>query len=268
MNMRNLFFSTLLLISFASCKSDFERIRTSSNVEAIYEAADAYVEAEEYNKAILLYEMIIPSYRGKSEAEDLNYKFAETHFKNGNYVLSSHYFKTFADTYTSSPKREEALFRNAYSEYRQAPFIELDQTNSNAAIEAFQLFVNSFPESEKVNEANKYMDELRAKLEEKAFKSGELYYNLKNYNSAIQTLENMLKDFPGSKLSEEAYFLIAKASHEWADKSIYTRQEERFNKTMKRCDLFLKKFPGSEYGEKIEDYKIKCQKAINSLTNG
>lgn len=268
MNMRIFYFSIVILIGLASCKSDFERIRTSNDVELMFKQADAYVEEEEYNKAILLYEMIIPAYRGKTEAEELNYKFADTHFKNGNYILSSHYFKTFADTYTSSPKREEALYLTAYSEFRQSPFTELDQGSSKAAIEAFQLFVNTYPDSDRVKDSNKYMDDLRAKLEEKAFSAGMLYYNLKNYSSAIQTFENMLKDYPGSDLSEEALYLIAKASHEWADKSIFTRQEERFNKTVKRCDLYLKKYPESENSERIVNYKNKCLEAINSFKNG
>ena len=234
----------------------------------MYSTADTLALNGEYTKAILLYELIIPAYRGKVEAEQINYKFADAHFKNRNYILSSHYFKTFADTYTTSPLREEALYLSALSEYYQAPKYKLDQTNSTAAMEAFQLFVNSYPDSDKIGEVNNYVDELRRKLEQKAFEAGKLYYNLRNYNSAIQTLSNMIKDYPGSQYTEEALFLKVKSYYEWADRSIYTRQIERFTETLDQCQIFSKKYPESEYSVEVDNYVIKCQEALNRFENG
>lgn len=259
---------TLSIICLASCKTEYERVRTSNDPKLIYAAADTLVARGDYNRAILLYELVIPAYRGKIEAENLNYKFADTHFKNRNYVLSSHYFKTFADTYTTSPQREEAMYLSALSEYYQAPRYKLEQSNSSAAIDAFQLFANTFPESDRVEEVNDYVDELRKKQEKKAFEAGKLYYNLKNYNSAIQTLENMLKDYPGSSYTEEAQYLIAKAYYEWASRSIYARQAERFSEGITNCDLFIKRYPESGYVPEVTEFKNKCREAINELENG
>ncbi len=261
-------YSVVVLILSVGCKSQFEKVRVSNDPELMYATADTLAMQGDYSKAILLYEMIIPAYRGKVEAEKINYKFADTHFKNRNYILSSHYFKTFADTYTTSPLREEALYLSALSEYYQAPKFKLDQTNSLAAIDAFQLFVNTFPDSERVSEVNGYVDGLRKKLEQKAFEAGRLYYNLRNYNSAIQTLGNMLKEYPGSDYTEEALFLMVKAKFEWADRSIYARQVERFTATMEQCKLFDKKYPNSEYSEEIDNYVNKCQTALNRFENG
>ncbi len=259
---------SLSVICLASCKSEYERVRTSNDPQLIYAAADTLVSRGEYSKAILLYELVIPAYRGKIQAEDLNYKFADTHFKNNNFVLSSHYFKTFADTYTTSPHREEAMYLSALSEYYQAPRYKLDQTNSSAAIDAFQLFANTFPESDRVEEVNSYVDELRKKQEQKAFESGKLYYNLKNYNSAIQSLENMLKDYPGSGYTEEAQYLIVKSYYEWASRSIYSRQLERYREGITNCDLFVKRYPESGFIPEVNNYKSKCREAINKLENG
>jgi outer membrane protein assembly factor BamD len=266
--MKWILYISIFAICLASCKTEFERVRTSNDPELIYAAADTLASRGDYSRAILLYEIIIPAYRGKIQAEDLNYKFADTHYKNGNYVLSSHYFKTFADTYTTSPNREEAMYLSALSEYYQAPRYKLDQQSSTAAIDAFQLFANTFPESERVDEVNTYVDELRKKQEQKAFEAGKLYYNLKNYNSAVQSLENMLKDYPGSGYTEEAQYLIAKAYYEWATRSIYSRQIERFTEGITNCDLFVKKYPESHFIPEVNDFKSKCQEAINKLQNG
>lgn len=261
-------FVSLIILFFCSCKSDFERIRTSGDAEKMYEVANEYFENEEYSKAITLYEMIIPAYRGKSQAEEIAYRFAHSHYLSGRYILSSHYFKSFADTYTSSARKEEALYLSAISYYRLSPRYKLDQTESAKAIDAFQLFANSYPESPNIEECNRYIDELRKKMEEKAFESGKLYYNTRNYSSAIQSLENMLKDYPDSERSEEARYLIVKASIDWADNSIYLRQEERYKKTLERCETYLKRHSGAERADDIIVFRDKCEKELNSIQNG
>lgn len=256
------------LILFVACRSEFERIRTSGNATLILETATNMYNEGQYERAIILYELILPSYRGRTEAEELTFNYSDAHYKGGSYILAAHYFKTFADTYTGSPRREEALYLTAMSHYLMSPKYKLDQEDSQKAINSFQTFVNTFPASDKVEDANKYIDELRLKLEKKSFDSAKLYYQIGNYSSAIQSFENMLKDFPGSEKEEEARYLIVKASHQWAQNSIYTRQEERFRKTIERCDLFIKKHPRSPKKEEVISFKTESQKELNKFQNG
>ena len=256
------------LIFLSSCRSDFELIRTSGDSDAILAAADQYFDIEEYNKANTLYELIIPAYRGKAEAEQIAYKFAHGHYLNRSYTLSAHYFKAFSDTYNTSSRKEEALYLSAISHYKLSPRYKLDQSDSQKAIDAFQLFVNAYPESSKIQECNKYIDELRLKMEHKAFDSGKLYYHTRKYSSSIQSLENLLKDFPDSPHDEEARYIIVKASMDWATNSIYTRKEERFKKTVERCESYLKKHNENDRAEEIVSLKTKCELELNNIQNG
>ncbi len=251
-----------------SCRSEFEKLRISGDSAAMFEAAKKYYEEGEYNRSNILYEMIIPSYRGKSEAEEIAYNFAHGHYLNGSHVLSSHYFKNFATTYTSSPRKEQALFLSAISYYKLSPRHQLDQSDSQAAIDAFQMFINAYPSSEKIAECNGYIDNLRLKMELKAFESGKMYYNTRNYSSAITSLENMLKDFPDSQHSEEARYIIAKSSKDWADNSIYSKKEERFRKTIERCEAYLKRHSDEAHSDEIVTFKTKCEAEIKTIQNG
>ena len=262
--------SSIIVVVFLliSCRSEFEVLRTSGQAEKMYEAANQYFEEEEYTKAITLYEMIIPSYRGKAEAEEIAYRFAHGHYLNGSHILSSHYFKSFADTYTASQRRQEALYLSAISYYKLSPRFKLDQTDSQKAIDAFQFYINAYPDSERVTECNEYIDQLRLKMEMKEFESGKLYYNTRNYSSAIQSLENMLKDYPDSERAEEARFIIARASLDWAENSVFTKKEERYKKTVERCLSYMKKHPEAIRYEEIENYKTKSEKELNSIQNG
>jgi len=243
-------------------------IRISNDPELMLVTADSLSQNGEYDRAITLYEMIIPSFRGKKEAELIAFNLANSNYLQGRYILSSHYFKAFADTYGTSQLKEEALYKSAISYYRLSPRYQLDQSESERAVGAFETFINTYPSSDKVDECNEFIDELRKKMEEKAFHSGRLYYNRSDYSSAITDLENLLKDYPDTKFAEEARYLIVRASIDWADRSIYTKKEERYRKALLRCESYLKRHSTGEKAEEVLASKDKCDQELKILQNG
>ena len=66
---------TILLLGIAmflrSCKSTYEQVRTSNDPVKIMEEANKLYQDEDYYKAQALYELVIPFFRGKKEAQDL-----------------------------------------------------------------------------------------------------------------------------------------------------------------------------------------------------
>ena len=159
--LRYLIFGVLLALSLQACKSEYEQIRTSGDPKKILEGALAYYEDEEYQRAQSLFELIISSYRGQKEAEEIYFKYAYTYFYTSSFVSAAYYFKNFTQTYSASSLREEAEFMSAYSNYKLSPKFRLDQTYTNTAIQELQLFVNSFPNSDRVQQCNDLIDEMR-----------------------------------------------------------------------------------------------------------
>ena len=263
--MKNSILILLISLSFIACKSEFERVRTSNDSEAIYKKALEYYDNEDWLKAQTLLELSIPSYRGKDEAEELFFKYANAHFLNDEYILAAHYFKSFATTFYNSDKKEEAEFLSAYSNYQLSPNPKLDQTNTAKAIEGFQIFVNTYPNSERVEECNRLIDELRAKGEVKAFEQGKLYYNIGQYQSAVKSFSNMLNDYPDSKNAERVRFLMVKASYQLANKSVYDKKEERFDNVVSLYKVFKKKHASSEYLEEVENIHKDALKALQKF---
>ncbi|MEL7161869.1 MAG: outer membrane protein assembly factor BamD, partial [Bacteroidota bacterium] len=188
-------FIFLLAVTFLtfSCRSEFETIRTSGDPKLVLAKADEFYAAEEYQRAQTLYELSIAPYRGQAEAEEIAFRYAYTYYYTRQYVLASYYFKNFATTYGGSTLREEADFMSAYSNYQLSPVYRLDQSYSNKAIEGFEEFANRYPNSERVNEANRLIDEMRAKMEKKDFESAKLYVDLRRFESAQRSFENVLK---------------------------------------------------------------------------
>lgn len=263
-HLRNFFF-LFLILAVASCKTEFEKIRTSNDPERIFAQANTFYEAKDYQKSQTLYELVIPYYRGKTEAEELFYRFSYTHYYLKQYILASHYFKSFTTTYYNSDYREEALFMSAYSTYQLSPNSKLDQTYSLEAIESFQTFVNTYPNSDRVETCNELIDKMRLKMEEKAYQQGILYYNLKQHIAAIKSMETMLQDYPESKKAEEIRFLIIKSSYDLAENSVYEKKLERFEKVIINHETFKRKYPKSRYNREAKDLRDASENQIQKL---
>ncbi len=246
----------------AGCKSAFEATRQSGDPERILKAAHSYYEEEKYQKAQTLYELIVGPYRGKPEAEDIYFNYAYTYYYMGQYMTASYYFKTFSDTYSISPRREKADFMTAYSSYQMSPSFRLDQTSTLEAIEGFQLFVNTFPNSDRVELCNRLIDELRQKLEKKAFEQARMYYNTRNYQAAMHSLENLMRDFPDTDNAPEINFYIIKSAHLLAENSILIRKEERFQDVLEKSTEFLARYPESEFAKEVRDIRIDSLKEL------
>jgi outer membrane protein assembly factor BamD len=234
-------FSILLLAM--GCRSSYDKIRGSSDPQLILKAADKYYKDKDYVKAQGLYELVLTSFRGQKEAEEIYFKYAYTHYYLAQNEMASHLFKSFANTFINSPKKEEADFLSVYSLYKASPDFRLDQTDTEKAIEGFQLFVNTYPNSTRVPECNELIDECRTKLELKAFEAAKLYFDMHNYQSCVTSFKNLLNDFPETKNGREVRLYICKSSFLLAERSVYEKQKERYLEARDYAEDFLRRYP-------------------------
>ncbi|WGQ08629.1 outer membrane protein assembly factor BamD [Pedobacter gandavensis] len=242
---------TIIALTIAGCKSQFEKIRLSNDVAKKYQEAMKLYNKKNYSKAIILFEDLSQKYRGRAEAEDLNYYYALTLYKLRDYTTARYQFKSFADTYPTSKYAEECRYLGAYCYYLESPKSSLDQANTRAAIDALQLFINFYPRSERVADATKYIAILRGKLETKAYDNARLYYDLggydiSNYKSAVIALKNAQIDYPDIKYAEEMDLLIVKSQYNYAKNSIEIRQEDRYNEAITYANEFIESHPESK----------------------
>lgn len=263
-NKLNIFLSVLLivLIAFTGCKSKYEKLRASSDTAKKYREAVRLYEKKDYSKALGLFDDLVTKYRGTAEAEDLSYYFAYTHYKLRDNTTARYHFKTFADTYASSPKAEECRFMAAYCFYLESPIYSLDQENTIKAIEALQLFINLYPKGERVAEASKLISNLREKLETKSYANSRLFLDIGDYKSAVIAFRNSAREFPDTKYAEEMEFLTVKAQALYAGASFEVKQEERYNEAIQLYAEFVQNYPSSKYLKEAEAIKKSSEKAI------
>lgn len=243
-----LFVSILFL---TSC-GEYHKVLNKGKVDEQYKMAVKMYEANKYSKALRLFEKITPSFRGKPQMERIQYMVANSNFNEGNYSLAGYYFNRFSTNYAKSSKKEEADFLSALSYYKASPRFSLDPADTNKAINSFQSFIDDYPDSERLDEANKYYNELRFKLETKDFEIAKTYYRTaendhRNYQACITAFDNLLSDYLGTIYKEEALYYSLKASHDFAVKSITVKKDDRIKKAEKAYEKFKKNFPESKF---------------------
>jgi outer membrane protein assembly factor BamD len=243
------FFSALFafILIIGGCKSKFEKLKASNDYAKKYQEAIKLYNKKEYSKALELFDDLAQRYRGREGAEDLFYYYAYTNYKLKDFTSARYQFKNFSENYQGSPRAEECRFMAAYCFYLDSPNYTLDQDNTTKAIDALQLFINLYPKSDRVAEASKLIQDLRDKLEEKAYANAKLYLTIMDYQSAVIAFGNALRDFPDTKYAEEMDFLTIKAQYLYAKNSRETRQEDRYTQALSLADQFAEKYPSSKY---------------------
>jgi outer membrane protein assembly factor BamD len=264
------------IVLFITCCSlygcgEFYKLEKSTNWDELYEAANKYYDKGDHNKAIILYDRVLPVIRGSGKAELAEFNYAYAHFRTKRYIESAGYFKTFFDTYNRSPLAEEALFMHAYALYLDSPDYNLDQRSSKDAVNAIQLFMNRFPESDSYERALSMIDDLQKRFEEKAFQESKMYYKLTEglfpgefYRACIINFQNFAKSFPDSKYNEELSYKLVEVSSAYAERSVFDKKEERLKQSLEFGDGFAKKYPNSNYLKKVDNIVAKTKTELDS----
>jgi outer membrane protein assembly factor BamD len=255
----------LLLVVAGSCKSKYEKLKASNDNTKKFAEGKRLYEKKQYSKALGLFETLLQRYRNQEGAEELFYLNAMTTYKLKDYTSASFYFKDYAKDFPSSIHAEEARFLTAYCLYLEAPVFSLDQANTLKSIESMQLYINLYPKGEHVAEANKLVDELHGRLEEKAFANAKLYYVTGNYQAAVISFNNTLRDYPDTKYAEEIEYMNAKAQYQYARNSRETRQEERFEEAKNLAVTFVEKYPTSKYLKEVNGVKEDSEGGIAAV---
>ncbi len=263
--MKRILFVIIPLLMLNSC-SKFQQYMKSTDMEAKYEAAVKYYEKKDYYHALQLFEELISVYRGTSKAEKSYYYYTYCTYYVDDFTMAAYHFNNFVQSYPGSSYAEEMQFMYAYCYYLDSPISSLDQTSTNDAIEKFQLFINKFPESTKVADANKYIDELRLKLEEKAFNNAKLYFRTENYKAAVVSFSNLLKDYPYTIYKEESLFLSLKSSYLYAMNSVESKKTDRLKQAAEEYYKLVDNFPQSRYLRDAERILEDIQKELKSQT--
>jgi outer membrane protein assembly factor BamD len=250
---------------FVACSNKFGKVLKSKDNEYKYKMAEQYYAKGKYNYAQQLFEEVFPYLKGTNRFEDMYFKYAYTTYYQEDYMNAENLFKSFVETFPNSSKADEAEYMRAYSFYKQSPKVELDQTNTQKAISLMQIYINQHPNSPRVKEASKIIDEGRAKLEDKEFRAAQLYYNLGYFRAAAVAYTSLMENYPDSEKADEYKLNIIKAYYRFAEMSIQEKQVERYEKVIEEVTDFTDRFPDSKFVTEVNNYKTLSSTNIKNI---
>lgn len=264
--MKNFFYIALVALLFASC-SEYQKALKSEDTAYKYKMGDSLYNEGKYAKANKLFAQIVPAYRGKPQAEKLMYLYCKTFFEMKDYYIAGYQFERFASSYPKSEKAAEASFLGAKSYYMLSPRYTKDQKETNEAIDKLQTFIDTYPETEYVSEANTLMKELEFKLEEKAFAIAKQYNTISDFKASIKSFDNFLFDFPGSSLREDALFYRLDSAYKLAMNSVEYKKKERLTIAKEYYTNFKKAFVNSKFIIEADAMASDLDKELENYSN-
>ncbi len=256
----------IIFLSSVLCScGEYQKVLKSDDYNYKYIKAVAYYEAEDFNRAMPLFNELSSVLRGTTKMEEVSYYFAYCHYSNGDNLMAAHLFKNYANNYPNNKHAQECSYMVAYCYYLESPNYSLDATNNYKAIKELQAFINNYPSSERVEQCNTLMDELRDKLSKKSFENAKQYYTTENYKSSIIALDNVLIDFPSFENREEIHYLIVQSSYLLAINSISTKMEKRLKATLYAYEQFKDNYNESKYLKELENTYNKTNQSLEEL---
>ncbi|WP_321372931.1 outer membrane protein assembly factor BamD [uncultured Draconibacterium sp.] len=263
MKMRFLGIGLLAILFIVTSCGDYNKIVKSTDYEFKYKKAVEYYEDGEYVRSATLFRELVNIYRGTSRADKIYYYYAKSMIGQKDYLMASHYFKSLVKEFPTSEYIEEAQFMIGYCSYLLSPKPRLDQQVTQQAIDALQLYINLYPYSDRVEEANRLISELEDKLVYKSYLSAKLYYDFEQYKAAVIALGNSLEAYPDSRYREELKYMLLKSKYLLASNSIIDKQDERYTNALDEYFSFIDEYPESKYKKEVEKFYEKASEVLN-----
>lgn len=258
MSKNQFIFIVVSILFVSSCKdAQYVMKQTDKNLKYRY-AMDWYMN-KKYLEAIPVIENLMPSFKGTDTAANLYFMLADCYYLNKEYMVAAYHFKTFRDIYPKSYKAEVAAYKIAECYKNEIPRIELEQTDNEKAINYYRTFIAEYPKSPMVELALAEVEKLNQNLEKKALLAADLYYKTKNYRAAAVTYKNVLAKYPKIKSYEDIYYKIGFSYYKFAQKSITSKQAERYEIALNECQNFLNRFPNSKFNDELIRIQDDCR---------
>lgn len=267
---KNLFILVCALALMSSCATEFNRVYKSGDYDYKYEFAKQCFAEGKFTQAISLLQELVTIQKGTDNAQECLYMLAMAEYCDRDYESASATFRKYYSSYPKGLYAEQASFYIGQSLYESTPEPRLDQSPTVGAINAYQQFLDFYPDSKLRSTAQHRLFELQDKLVMKEYLSAKLYYNLggyflnclgggSNYEACIVTSQNALNAYPYSNMRESFAALIMKSKFKLAEHSVEEKRLDRYRDAEDECYGFLNEYPDSKERETAEKYIAKCK---------
>ena len=260
MKVRTFIVAMVTLMASVACKSQYEILLNSNDVQAKYDAAFEYYNIGKYSRAASLFESLTVLTNGTAKDDTVRYYWGLSNYKFKDYYTAETNFEKFLENYPRSPFASDARYLRIDCLYRQTLRYELDQAPTYKAMNAISEYILEFPENSHMQECKDMLEELNGRLDKKAYEAAKLYYKMEDYLASRIAFRNVLKDDSENIYREDILYYIAMSSYKYASLSVPSKQRERYLTFVDDYLNFIGELPDSHYRKELDALYDKVQK--------
>ncbi len=250
-----LLFTSLL---FNSCGG--KKIEPNQSAEALYQEAMIELNKKEgfpyilrgtdYDQVFKLLKEIQLRYTYSPYATLAELRTADAYFKREEYEQASVEYSEFLNNHPSHQETAYTTYRLALSNYEQKRSQDRDPTNTREALKWLTFFVEKYPDSPLVGDAEKKIAKCRKILAEREIYIGKFYEKRKNHKAAAERFKHVVDQFGNTNKLEEALFLMGESY-------LKAGEMELARDALQRV---VREFPEAKYHKKAADLLSKIER--------
>jgi len=263
MNYRSYLLLLIILLSCAPKKTKIDFADIENELNKKFTHGKKLFDKKKYARAKDDFDYIILNDIGSEMGVEARYYQAESLFYLKQYTEAISSYSRFLEYSNNVVKNELCRFRVCECYYNTSNKHNRDQSNNDLALETLQLFIDDYPNSELVDSAEGYIEDLRLKKAKKLHETGRLYLKEKEFDSALIYFVNVIDNYYDTYYSDESrisiiFLYLIKKDKEKA--SLYFSENvDKFIDEEKRLEAenLLNKFDnkGSWFSNMIRLYK-------------
>lgn len=188
--MKKLLIVLFVLLTLAGCSRN--SVRRAMPVDRRMEIANQLYEAGKYRRAIDHYEQVVFE-RSSVHTPVAQFRLAESYFNLARYEDAVFEYRELIRLFPDFREINAAYFRIGEAFFNQSRNPHYSQTETVAAIDAFNVFLDRFPFDARRAQALQYIQDAQYKLLEKKYYNGYIYYKLYDYSASLLYLDEIIE---------------------------------------------------------------------------
>jgi outer membrane protein assembly factor BamD len=215
--MKKLFVPALLVILFiaAGCsakkKVSIDPSQKGSD-KTMYDNAIKHINKNPEN-ARLLFKEIMQLYPDSVYSSKAKLGIGDSYFKandSASLVMAAAEYQEYVGLYPYSPDAVYAKYQVGMCYFKQMRKPERDQSNTFAAIKAFEGLLEQYPGSSEADAAKKKINQCRQNLAGHYFQIGYYNYVMKSYPGAVARFKQLMDEYPDFLKNDKLFFYTGK----------------------------------------------------------
>jgi len=194
----------LLIMMLLVIACDKKDIHMEEDLSHRFDKAMGYFEKGKYPRAKDEFDYIIMTDPGSKIANESQYYMAESMFHMKEYGDASIAFDRYIRFSPDYTKIEKARYQVCECAINLSNSYQREQSQTHKALEQLQMFIEDFPTSDLVKDAEDAILELRLKLAQKDYEVGRMYLKLEEYESALIYFRSVLNHYYDTSFSDDA----------------------------------------------------------------